>query len=62
MKSELKARSILKKIFFSIHNQQANFTQTWYKSSLGQKRINKCVNEGPGFHPRGDNCKNVNMG
>jgi hypothetical protein len=43
-----------------LQNQQANFNQTWYKSSLGKGNKN-CLNEGPGSLPRGDNHKNTNM-
>jgi hypothetical protein len=40
-----------------LQNQQANFNETWYKSSLG-----KGTNQGPGPFQRGDNHKNAKMG
>jgi hypothetical protein len=47
---------ILKKNLL-LQNQQSNFNQTWYKSSLG-----KGNNKGPGPLQRGDNHKNAKMG
>jgi hypothetical protein len=44
-----------------LQNQQANFNQTWYKSSLGKGDYN-CSNKGPGPLQRGDNYKIAKMG
>jgi hypothetical protein len=52
------------RIFFFhllLQNQQANFNQTWYKSSLGKGNF-KCSNIRPGPLQRGDNYKNAKMG
>jgi hypothetical protein len=51
---------ILKKNLL-FQNQQANFNQTWHKSSLG-KVNSRFSNKGPGPLQRGDNLKNVKVG
>jgi hypothetical protein len=41
-----------------LQNQQVNFNQTWYKSSLGKGILN-CTNKAPGPLQKGDNNKNA---
>jgi hypothetical protein len=51
---------ILKKNLL-LQNQQANFNQTWHKSSLGKGTLN-CSKKWPGSLQRGDNHRNAKMG
>jgi hypothetical protein len=52
-----KSKNALKIFKTLLHNQEANFNQTWYKSSLG-KENSKLFKIGPGPLQRGDNYKN----
>ena len=48
------------KIFFKTVNQSANFTQTWHKTSLGERNVSLFEwRARPAPHPKGDYIKEI---